>query len=650
MIKSQLHDLLYNALCALQHTGQLPPNTITPDNRSTLIEIDRCKSAQHGDFSCNIAMKLTKLAKQPPRQLATALVDILKQHLQNPTTAATITATGAETTAATTATTPTTATTTDTAATSATTTTSAPAANAATTTSTPPLIEKIDIAGPGFINFFIHPQAYHALIRTIHDQKETFGQSQTGGNQRIHIEYVSANPTGPLHVGHGRGAAYGDCIARLLSATGHHVTREYYVNDAGRQMQILALSTWIRYLQHLGMDGVLLPPNAYQGHYIVDIAKALAQRDPNAYRVTTEQLNHHALDLDFVTHPDRSLDTLIRAAIDSLGEPHFQAIKQFALEHILADIKEDLADFGVTFDVWFPESQLLHHGLLELGIEQLKSHGHVYTRDGAIWFRATDFGDEKDRVLIRENGQSTYFASDVAYHLFKYQQGYDRLIDVFGADHHGYIPRIRAFLQGLSENPDKLSIQLVQFANLYRGDLKIPMSTRSGDFVTLRALRDEVGNDAARYFYIMRKPEQHLDFDLELAKSRSEQNPVYYIQYAHARICSVWRELEKQAQTHDLEKGLAHLDRLITEHEQKLIVCLSRYTETVEAAARLLEPHLVAFYLHDLANCFHSYYNANKFLVDDAVLCQARLTLILACQFVLHNGLNLLGVSAPEQM
>ena len=405
-----------------------------------------------------------------------------------------------------------------------------------------PFVKRVEIAGPGFLNFFVEESGFFEVIPTILQQKAAFGQSQKGHGIRVHIEYVSANPTGPLHVGHGRGAAYGACVSNLLRAVGYHVHREYYVNDAGRQMRILALSTWLRYIELLG-ESVVFPENGYRGDYIIDIARAwVSTYERQFYRAGSDiAAALHALPESIQADQEARLDAYIEIA-QRLLAADFQRVQALVMEAILADIRDDLAEFGVTYDEWFHESQLFEKGWVDEGIQLLTAKGHTYQKEGALWFRATTFGDEKDRVLVRENGISTYFASDVAYHLYKYRQGYHRVIDVFGADHHGYISRIRAFLSGLGENPDQLTILLVQFAVLYRGQEKVSMSTRSGEFVTLRALRDEVGCDAARYFYVARRPEQHLDFDLELAKSQSSDNPVYYIQYAHARIMSVFRQ------------------------------------------------------------------------------------------------------------
>lgn len=587
--KTLIAELIQQALTTLQSTKQLPNDLPQRD-----IPIENCRNPDHGDFASNIALTLAKIAKQPPRQLAEQIVKLIPKNNH---------------------------------------------------------ITDITIAGPGFINFKLTQDDTIAIVNTILKQQDQFGHQTLTKPQSVHIEFVSANPTGPLHVGHGRGAAYGACVANLLRAAGYSVHSEYYVNDVGRQMRILALSTWLRYLEHHGQT-ITLPKKAYQGDYIIDIAKTLSPTtEINIPNANTTLRNNIPTDItDNKEQGDQYIDACIEQMIKLIGQTEFDHIRCHTLDAILADIKEDLGEFGVTYTEWFRESRLMQEQRFEAGIELLKQHGYTYEKAGALWFRATELGDEKDRVLIRANGQGTYFASDVAYHLYKYNQGFDRIIDIFGSDHHGYIARIRAFLKGLGQDPDKLTISLVQFAILYRGKEKIPMSTRSGQFVTLRELRQEVGNDAARFFYIMRKPEQHLDFDLTLAASRSNENPVYYIQYAHARICSVWRQLGQQQLTWDQDAGLTALAQLNSEHEQNIFKSLARFPELVQTAAERLEPHLIAHYLQTLANLFHTYYNASKFIVEDNDQRNAKLCLIAAVGQTLRNGLSLLGISAPEAM
>lgn len=508
-------------------------------------------------------------------------------------------------------------------------------------------IAKVEIAGPGFINFYLAKVSHQKIIPKILEAGAYYGESQIGQGKRVHIEFVSANPTGPLHVGHGRGAAYGACVANLLKTIGYTVHREYYVNDAGRQMGILALSVWIRYLQQYKED-IALPKNAYQGQYIIDIACGLKDKYGDHFHYSKEMIQDllpHDVELD----PERHLDALVKVQKDILQED-FSIIFDMALNNILGDIKNDLEEFGVVYDEWFLESRLIKKKLIKEALDILYQQGYFYEKNGTQWFLATALGDEKDRVLIRNNGIPTYFAADIAYHLYKFNQKYDMIIDIFGADHHGYIPRLRAFLKALGKSPTKLRILLVQFAILYRGDKKISMSTRGGSFITLRELRNEVGNDAARFFYIMRKPDQHLDFNLELAKAHSNKNPVYYIQYAHARICSVFRKLNVAQKKWNSAQGMDNLDLLSSSYEKELLSTLSRYRETINTAAIQQSPHLLAHYLHTLANQFHTYYNAERFLIEHDTLRNARLNVIAAVRQIIFNGLTLLGVSAPEKM
>ncbi len=586
-MKQHLAELLQHAVDRLKADGVLPAD------QPVEIGLERARDRKHGDFASNLALTLAKAARRKPRELAEALVAALPDSER---------------------------------------------------------VDKVEIAGPGFINFHLSPAAWYAVVGTVLEEGESYGRSQLGGGRPMQVEFVSANPTGPLHVGHGRGAAYGATVADLLEAVGYRVHREYYVNDAGRQMDILAVSVYLRYLDLCGED-VPFPSNGYQGDYVWDIGASLHRRHGDALRHTAAEL------LDGVP-PDEAdggdkeahVDGLIARTKALLGEAHYREVFDLGLESILDNIRRDLEEFGVVYDEWFSERSLTESGAVERAIERLKASGHLYEKDGAWWFRSTDFGDEKDRVVVRDNGQTTYFASDIAYHMNKLERGYERVIDVWGADHHGYVPRVKAALKALGDDPSKLDVLLVQFAILYRGGQKVQMSTRSGEFVTLRELRHEVGNDAARFFYVMRKCEQHMDFDLDLAKSQSADNPVYYIQYAHARVMSVMRQLEEKGLVWDRDAGAAALPRLTEKHEQSLMVRLSRYPELVEAAALHHEPHLVAHFLRELANDFHTYYNAHQFLVEDAGLRNARLNLIQATRQVIANGLGLLGVSAPERM
>jgi len=587
-MKNQIQALITRAVTTLQQHNDLPTEI------DLNIQIERTRDKSHGDFACNIALMLAKQARCKPRDLANRIVAAL------------------------------------------------PASE---------MVNSVEIAGPGFINFFMTEGIQLAVIGKIFESGEAFGHSTIGQGKRVQVEFVSANPTGPLHVGHGRGAAYGATVADLLAAAGFKVHREYYVNDAGRQMNILAASTWLRYLEGCG-EAITFPSNGYKGQYIYDIAAELQQAHGETLRHTADAV---MVDLPADEQADGSgdkelhIDALIERCKALLGDEGYGIVFDAALNTILKDIREDLQEFGIIYEEWFSENSLVASGAIDRAVARLKASGHLYEQNGAWWFRSTDFGDEKDRVVIRENGQATYFASDIAYHMDKLERGFDRVIDVWGADHHGYVPRVKAALEALGDDVSKLDVLLVQFAILYRGGEKAQMSTRSGEFVTLRQLRDEVGNDAARFFYVLRKCEQHMDFDLDLAKSQSSDNPVYYIQYAHARVCSVLRQLEEKGLSWQ-RPGEDTLARLDNEHEQALITRLSRYPEVVESAALAHEPHQVAYYLRDLANEFHTYYNAHQFIVDDAALRDARVALIGAVRQVISNGLGLLGVSSPEKM
>ncbi len=504
-------------------------------------------------------------------------------------------------------------------------------------------VAAVKVAGPGFINFKLAETAVFKEVENILSLGAAFGRSRIGAGKKVQVEFVSANPTGPLHVGHGRGAAYGATIANLLDNAGYEVQREYYVNDAGRQMDILALSVWLRYLDLAG-ESFEFPANAYQGDYVWDIAATLHRENADRFRVSAD-----GLFAGLPGDPETRTDELIRRCQSHLGGDSYRVVFDAGLDALVDNIRLDLAHFGVEYDRWYRERSLVDSGAISRAMNLLEQSGHAERRDGALWFKTTDFGDEKDRVLVREDGRHTYFAADVAYHMDKFERGFERVIDVWGADHHGYIARVKASVQAMGTDADRLDVLLVQFAVLYRNGEKVSMSTRSGEFVTLRELRQEVGNDAARFFYIMRKADQHLDFDLDLAKSKSNDNPVYYVQYAHARICSVFRQLA--------EKGLGFstcgaqdLHVLEEPHELELLSRLSQFPEVTARATRVLEPHQVAAYLRDLANNFHSYYNAHQFLVDNPSQRNARLTLIAATRQVLLNGLTLLGVTAPESM
>jgi len=587
-LKTQIKQIVSDALDNLKNAN------ILENDVSAEIVIERARDKSHGDFACNIAMRLAKAAKSKPRDLAEKIVE----HL--PASA---------------------------------------------------LIENVNIAGPGFINFSVTQSAYQSLITDILNGGEKFGKSDYGQQKKIQIEFVSANPTGPLHVGHGRGAAYGAVVANLLGAVGYEVKKEYYVNDAGRQMDILAASVWLRYLELCG-EPVVFPSNGYKGDYIVDIAKSVFSQHASEFHKPWDQVIVDVPADEGVEGGDKEahVDGLISQAKSLLGNAHYRSVFGVGLNSILTDIREDLADFGVVFDEWFSERSLMESNDVAKAMAKLKENNYLYEKDGAQWFRSTEFKDEKDRVVMRDNGQTTYFASDIAYHLNKFERGFDKCLDIWGADHHGYVPRVKGSIKAMGKDPEALDVLLVQFAVLYKGGEKMQMSTRSGEFVTLRELREDVGNDAARFFYVMRKCEQHLDFDLDLAKSKSNENPVYYIQYAHARICSVFRELEEKGFSYDAEIAKNNLGLLSNEHEAALLGVMSRFPETVESAALNYEPHQIPHYLRELANQFHTYYNAHKFIVEDDALRNARLHLICATRQVLRNGLALIGVSAPEAM
>lgn len=584
-MKQLIADLIAQSLNQLQEQQKLELS------QPPTINIDGTKDKAHGDYASNIALLLAKEARMPPRQLAQLILDNL------------------------------------------------PASKH---------IAKVEIAGPGFINFFINEASQLEIISTILDAGESFGRCNIGQNEPYQVEFVSANPTGPLHVGHGRGAAYGACIANLMEAAGYGVHREYYVNDAGRQMNILASSVWLRYLELCG-ETFSFPSNGYKGQYILEIAKTLQNRHGDAFRVAAaEVFKDIPADEPQGGDKEEHIDALVERTRQLLGDERYLEVFDLGLNAILDDIKDDLAQFGVLYQTWFSERSLKED--IDKAIAKLEAGGHLYEKDGALWFRSTSFGDDKDRVIRRDNGETTYFASDIAYHLNKFERGFSKVINVWGADHHGYVARVKAALQAMGVDPERLIVKLVQFAILYRGGERVQMSTRSGSFVTLRELREEVGDDAARFFYVTRKPEQHMDFDLDLAKSQSKDNPVYYIQYAHARICSVLKKLEDQGQKWNQEEALANLHLLSEEAEKDLVTALSRYPETLAAAAQHLEPHQLTNYLRDLASDFHAYYNSHKVLTEDEKLRDARIALSLAVKQVIYNGLALLGVSAPQAM
>jgi arginyl-tRNA synthetase len=555
-MKERLRQYIRKALEDCYARGTLQSGLVPEE-----IALEVPARAEHGDFSTNLAMVLARAEKNSPRKVAEALVAALGQN--------------------------------------------------------PLAWSRVEIAGPGFVNFFLTDRYWFSVLDEVNRQERHYGRSRMGQGKKVQVEFVSANPTGPLHIGHGRGAATGDAVAALLEAAGYEVQREYYINDAGNQMDTLGRSLYLRYRELLGEE-VDFPADCYQGVYIKDLAGEVCERE------------------------GRRL----------LEVPEEEAIRYFAAYgggKIRDGIEEDLQVFGVRFDRWYSEQSLYDRGDVERGIALLGERGLTYEKDGAIWFRTTDFGDDKDRVLVRSNGATTYFASDIAYHKEKYDRGFDLVIDVWGADHHGYVPRMKAVLAGLGRNPDDLQVILVQLVNLLRGGEQVAMSTRSGEFVTLREVIDEVGRDACRFFFLMRRSDSQLDFDLELAKKQSTENPVYYVQYAHARVCSINRNAAEQGMAIPA-LGEVDFDRLTLEDELALAKILSRYPETLEGAARHFEPHRIVFFLQDLAARFHSYYNKGRVLIDDVETSRARLYLVNSVRVVLENALLLLGVSAPERM
>ncbi len=585
-MKDAVRSAVDSALTRLISDERLPADCLIPD-----FQVEVPKNPDHGDFSCNIAMLLARSAKRPPRELASDLAANLCEN---------------------------------------------------------PAFSAVNVAGPGFINFVCADAQVFAVVHQVLKSEAAYGRSDAGSGRRVQVEFVSANPTGPLHIGHGRGAAIGSAVAALLEATGHSVTREYYVNDAGRQMDILALSVFLRRME-LSSLPVELPLNAYQGDYILEIAQ---QIEPE---IVTEDLGRRWQDwvvsANSQTEADdeATLDVLIAGARQVLGDESFRQIRRVAKDSILQGIRSDLAHFGVEFDVWFSEESLSDQRKVEHAVAALEDRGYLFKDGGAKWFRSTDFGDEKDRVVVRENGSITYFASDIAYHLDKFTRGFSEVINIWGADHHGYVARVKAALSALGLDPGRLDVLLVQFAALVRGGEHVAMSTRSGEFVTLSDLVNEVGPDAARFFYVMRRSDQHLEFDLDLATSQNNENPVYYVQYAHARIASVFRQCEQRG----LPIGTlasSNSSALGQPAERRLAFLLWQYPELLLTASRGREPHLVTQFLRDLATEFHGYYNGTKILDEDIEVRTARLALIRATQQVLANGLQLLAISAPEEM
>ena len=554
-MKDRLKQIIADALGRCYEQGVLH-SKVLPE-----IVLEVPSRPEHGDFATNLAMILAKEEKKAPRQIAEILVRALGEG--------------------------------------------------------DGLCSRVEIAGPGFINFFLQRQCWYEILDEVMRQGGGFGRSTFGNGKRVQVEFVSANPTGPLHIGHGRGAATGDAVAAVLEAAGYQVQREYYINDAGNQVALLGRSIHLR-LRELRGESIDFPEDGYRGDYIRDIARELLRERGDEIAALPEE-----------------------EAVEACGN--------FGIAYVLRWIEGDLKEFGISFDNWYSERSLYERGLVEKELAKLKEHGLTYEKEGALWFRTTDYGDDKDRVLIRSEGTPTYFASDVAYHMEKFERGFEKVIDIWGADHHGYIPRMKAVLAGLGHAPDDLEVLLIQMVNLLRGGEPVTMGKRSGEFVTLRDVIDEVGRDACRFFFLMRRSDSQLDFDLELAKQQSTENPVFYVQYAHARICSINRNAKEQGVALP-PVGEADFGPLDLPEELALAKMLSRYPETVEGAARQLEPHRIVFYLQELAALFHSYYNRQRVLVEDEALSKARLYLVNSVRIVLENALLLLGVSAPEQM
>jgi arginyl-tRNA synthetase len=555
-MKNQISETILAAAMAAHQDGTLPSSHFCD------VVLEEPKSMSHGDLSTNMAMQMAKTQRMAPRKIAAAIV----AHLDDPDG----------------------------------------------------LIERADIAGPGFINFFIRPAAWHPVLTAIHQHGDRYGRSDLGQGARIQIEFVSSNPTGPLHVGHGRGAAVGDSTASILAFCGYEVQREFYINDSGRQIQTLGMSVYLRGKALLG-ETVGFPDTCYQGDYIRELARELIDREG-------------------------------RELFDGDPAAAIEQCARYAADKITRGMRSDLLDFGVAFDRWFSEQSLYDAGKVDADVRYFKERGLIYEKDGALWFKTSDFGDEKDRVVVRQNGQTTYFASDIAYHKDKFARGFQTVIDVWGADHHGYIARMKAAIEAAGFDRDRFDVLLVQLVNLMRAGQPVAMSTRAGEFVTLADVVKEVGRDAARFLFLTRHYDSPLDFDLELAARKSNDNPVYYVQYVHARISSIKRKAE--ADGRDVS-GFhpSDLSALETPEDILLIKALARFPETVETAAAFKEPHRITFYLMSLAAAFHTYYNRHRVLCDDDLgLTRARLYLIAAVQRVIRNGLALLGVNAPDSM
>ena len=554
-MKNRIKKLIIEAASQAQAKGLLS-SVDFPE-----VSVEKPKVEAHGDFSTNFAMVIASLQKMAPRKVAQAIVDQLNDSGR--------------------------------------------------------LLEKIEIAGPGFINFYVTPAAWHPVLLEIQKTDRRFGASELGGGERVQVEFVSSNPTGPLHVGHGRGAAVGDSVANILAFCGYDVQREYYINDSGRQIQTLGRSVFLRYRALFGKCDPF-PEDCYQGDYIREIAGRIKDQQG-----------------DGLLHREED-EAVMYCARTAAGD-------------IMEGIREDLALFGVSFDEWFSEQSLYDSGEVDRILAESRKRDIIYKKDGALWFKTSDLGDEKDRVVVRQNGQTTYFASDIAYHNDKYRRGFQRVIDVWGADHHGYIPRMQAAIEACGHKRNQFQVILVQLVNLLRGGQPVAMSTRAGEFVTLRDVIDEVGKDAARFIFLTRHYESPLDFDLEVAKQQTNENPVYYVQYVHARISSIIRKAVENGMA-DVQWDETAIARLLELEEIQLIKTLAEYPETVATSAEKLEPHRITFFLMNLAAAFHAYYNKHRVLSEDPVLSHGRLVLVESIRKVIRNGLALLGVDAPDKM
>ena len=558
-MKKQLSLLVHKAIESALSAGRLLPMETPP---SIVLEIPKIEA--HGDYSTNVAMTMASSEKRAPRDVARIIMD----HIDD----------------------------------------------------SDHLLSKVEEAGPGFINFFVTKNKWFEVLKTVHEAGKAYGTCEIGLGKRLQIEFVSANPTGPLHVGHGRCAAVGDSLAAILAAAGYEVEKEYYVNDSGRQISTLGQSVFLRYRELLGQT-IEFPADCYQGDYIVDLARALV---------------------------DREGERLVQVS----DEEAKNLCAKFAAREILAGINNDLEAFGVSFDRWFSEQSLYDSGAVQAVIQELKSRDVIYEHEGALWFRTEDLGDEKDRVVVRANGMTTYFASDIAYHKDKFERKFDRIIDIWGADHHGYVPRVSASVQALGYDKEQCQVILVQLVNLLRGGIPVAMSTRAGEFVTLKEVVDEVGMDAARFLFLLRHCDSPLDFDLEVAKKQSNENPVYYVQYVHARISNILKKAEQRGYK-DISWHEDFTDLIALPEEIQLIKLMARYRDVVAQSAILMEPHRIAFYMKELAAAFHAYYHdrhKHKVVSDDDRLSAARLFLVSAIRIVIRNGLTLLGVSAPQTM